>query len=251
MSPKIGAMTIQVFQDQVDGLARVFGPPALGALPAQRSLEALERRSDLVELLRRGVFLFEPENRAQTVKQIGAFGKSLQKQEERRLVLFKRAQHALESFQRFEDLGVGRRCAKESSEGGQEMQAAGGEIEPGKIEGKTQTASIRVIVQCPLRHAAHGDDALDAFRKGRSVAFCGQPVIESLSPPTDRFSQMAALLADEGAQAISGSGGSHRVVDGVLLLASPCRYRRENADDRPARESASSGIAHIGQRPRS
>src|SRR5207253_8699954 len=86
MSPKIGAMTIQVFQDQVDGLARVFGPPALGALPAQRSLEALERRSDLVELLRRGVFLFEPENRAQTVKQIGAFGKSLQKQEERRLV---------------------------------------------------------------------------------------------------------------------------------------------------------------------
>src|SRR6266699_1421641 len=194
MSPKIGAMTIQVFQDQVDGLARVFGPPALGALPAQRSLEALERRSDLVELLRRGVFLFEPENRAQTVKQIGAFGKSLQKQEERRLVLFKRAQHALESFQRFEDLGVGRRCAKESSEGGQEMQA-------GKIEGKTQTASIRVIVQCPLRHAAHGDDALDAFRKGRSVAFCGQPVIESLSPPTDRFSQMAALLADEGAQA--------------------------------------------------
>src|SRR5438874_4274264 len=75
MSPKIGAMTIQVFQDQVDGLARVFGPPALGALPAQRSLEALERRSDLVELLRRGVFLFEPENRAQTVKQIGAFGK--------------------------------------------------------------------------------------------------------------------------------------------------------------------------------
>src|SRR5438874_811584 len=176
MSPKIGAMTIQVFQDQVDGLARVFGPPALGALPAQRSLEALERRSDLVELLRRGVFLFEPENRAQTVKEIGAFGKSLQKQEERRLVLFKRAQHALESFQRFEDLGVGRRCAKESSEGGQETQAAGGEIEPGKIEGKTQTASIRVIVQCPLRHAAHGDDALDAFRKGRSVAFCGQPV---------------------------------------------------------------------------
>src|SRR5438552_1154464 len=117
----------------------------------------------MVEILRRGVFLFEPENRAQTVKQIGAFGKSLQKQEERRLVLFKRAQHALESFQRFEDLGVGRRCAKESSEGGQEMQAAGGEIEPGKIEGKTQTASIRVIVQCPLRHAAHGDDALDAL----------------------------------------------------------------------------------------
>src|SRR2546430_10263573 len=96
MSPKIGAMTIQVFQDQVDGLARVFGPPALGALPAQRSLEALERRSDLVELLRRGVFLFEPENSAQTVKQIGAFGKSLQKQEERRLVLFKRAQHRSE-----------------------------------------------------------------------------------------------------------------------------------------------------------
>src|SRR5207249_12196251 len=68
--------------------------------------------------------------------------------------------------------------SKESSQGGQEMQAAGGEIEPGKIEGKTQTASIRVIVQYPLRHAAHGDDSLDAFRKGRSVAFCGQPVIE-------------------------------------------------------------------------
>src|SRR5437899_10700784 len=60
MSPKIGAMTIQVFQDQVDGLARVFGPPALGALPAQRSLEALERRADLVELLRRGSFLLRP-----------------------------------------------------------------------------------------------------------------------------------------------------------------------------------------------
>src|SRR5437879_12844577 len=101
MSPKRGAMTMQVFQDQVDGLGRVFGSPALGALAAQRSLEALERRSDLVELLRRGVFLFEPENSAQTVKQIGAFGKSLQKQEERRLIFFKRAQHALESFQRF------------------------------------------------------------------------------------------------------------------------------------------------------
>lgn len=110
MPPKIGAMTIQVLQNQVDGLARVFGPPALGALPAQRSLEALKRRSDLVELLRRGVFLFESENSAQTVKQIGAFGKSFQKQEERRLVFFNRAQHALESFQRL-DLGVGRRCA--------------------------------------------------------------------------------------------------------------------------------------------
>jgi hypothetical protein len=32
-------------------------------------------------------------------------------------------------------------------------------------------------------------------------AFCDQPAIESLSPHTDRFSQMAALLADEGAQA--------------------------------------------------
>ena len=85
--------------------------PRSGPLPAQRSLEALQRRSDLVELLRRGVFFFEPENSAQTVKQIGAFGKSLQKQEERRLVFFKRAQHVLESFQRFEDLGVGRRCA--------------------------------------------------------------------------------------------------------------------------------------------
>src|SRR5947209_19023292 len=110
MSPKIGAMTIQVFQDQVDGLARVFGPPALGALPAQRSLEALERRSDLVELLRRGVFLFEPENRAQTVKQSGAFGKSLQQREERRLDLFNRAQHSLGSVEGVEDLGVGRAC---------------------------------------------------------------------------------------------------------------------------------------------
>src|SRR5438874_400504 len=166
MSPKLGAMTIQVFQDQVDGLARVFGPPALGALPAQRSLAALERRSDLVELHRRGVFLFEPENRAQTVKQIGAFGKSLQKQEERRLVFFKRAQHALESFQRFEDLGVGRRCAEESSEGGQEMQAAGGEIEPGKIEGKTQTASIRVIVQYPLRIFQAIGDSFGPYQNG-------------------------------------------------------------------------------------
>src|SRR5207237_10572634 len=105
------------------------------------------------------VVLCEPENSAQTVKQIGAFGKSLEREDERRLVFFKRAQHALERFQRFEDLGVGRRCAQESSEGGQEMQAAGGEIEAGQIEGKTQTASIRVTVQYPLRHAAHGDDA--------------------------------------------------------------------------------------------
>src|SRR5438874_6384476 len=86
MSSSSAPDPIQVFQDQVDGLARVFGPPALGALPAQRSLEALERRSDLVELLRRGVFLFEPENSAQTVKQIGAFGKSLQKRSEERRV---------------------------------------------------------------------------------------------------------------------------------------------------------------------
>ena len=81
------------------------------------------------------------------------------------------------------------------------MQATGGEIEPGKIERKTQSASISVIVQYPLRHAAHGHDSLDAFRKGRSAASSGQPAIESLSTHTDRFSQMAALLADEGAQA--------------------------------------------------
>src|SRR5438445_13885318 len=99
MSPKIGAMTIQVFQDQVEDLARVFGPPALGALPAQRSLQALERRSDLIELFRRGVFLFEPENSAQTVKQNGAVGTSLQKQQEGRLVFSKPAQHPLEGFQ--------------------------------------------------------------------------------------------------------------------------------------------------------
>src|SRR5438445_10886783 len=72
MSPKIGAMTIQVFQDQVAGLARVFGPPALGALPAQRCLQALERRSDLIDLFRPGVFLCEPEHTSQTVQQTGS-----------------------------------------------------------------------------------------------------------------------------------------------------------------------------------
>ena len=81
------------------------------------------------------------------------------------------------------------------------MQATGGEIEPGKIEGKTQAAPIAVIVQRPLRQAAHGDDSPLTFRKGRSAAFCDQLAIESLSPQSDRFSQMAALLADEGAQA--------------------------------------------------
>src|SRR5438874_5922982 len=136
MSPKIGAMTIQVFQDQVDGLARVFGPPALGALPAQRSLEALERRSDLVELFRRGVFLFEPENRAQTVKQIGAFGKSLQKQEERRLVFFKRAQHALESFQRFEDLASAGGVRRKVRRGAKRCRQRGERSSPARSKGK-------------------------------------------------------------------------------------------------------------------
>ena len=66
---------------------------------------------------------------------------------------------------------------------------------------QAQTAPLVVIVQYPLRHAAHSDDSTLTFRKGRSAAFCDQPAIESLSPQTDRFSQMAALLADEGAQA--------------------------------------------------
>ena len=69
VSPKTRAMTIQVCQDQVDGLPHVFCRPALGTLPAQRSLEALEGRSDLVEVLRRWVLLFEPENGAQSKKQ--------------------------------------------------------------------------------------------------------------------------------------------------------------------------------------
>jgi hypothetical protein len=34
VSPQVRAMTIQVGQDQVDGLPRVFGRPALGTLPA-------------------------------------------------------------------------------------------------------------------------------------------------------------------------------------------------------------------------
>jgi len=61
-------MTVQVRQDQVDGSPCVFGWPAFGTLAAQRSLQVLEGRLDLVELLRGGVLLFEPENDAQAMK---------------------------------------------------------------------------------------------------------------------------------------------------------------------------------------
>src|SRR2546429_1695169 len=71
MSPKIGAMTIQVFQDQVDGLARVLARPALGPLLRHRTLEPLDRAPVLVGLLRGGVFSSNRKNAGQPVNQIG------------------------------------------------------------------------------------------------------------------------------------------------------------------------------------
>src|SRR6266705_2258053 len=66
---------------------------------------------------------------------------------------------------------------------------------------QAQTAPLVVIVQYPLRHAAHSDDSPHSFRQAMRAAGFFQPAIQSLPPQTDRFSQMAALLADESPQA--------------------------------------------------
>ena len=83
----------------------------------------------------------------------------------------------------------------------------GSQIHPGTVKGETLTISIGVIIQYPLSEAAHDGDAARAIRNRLNVVWLGEPAGESVPVFTDRFSQTAALLADEGAQL--GSWGSN------------------------------------------
>ena len=80
------------------------------------------------------------------------------------------------------------------------MEATTVEIQPGPIEGETLTATVGTIIQHPLGQAANRSDSPHTLRKGMSRIGSLQPAIQSISALSDRFSQTAPLLANEGTQ---------------------------------------------------
>ena len=83
MSPKMRTVTIQMRQDQVDGVPRVLGGTSLRALLSERSGEFADGGSDVVELAGsvlcidcgKDALVFELESGSKLVKQLVAFAK--------------------------------------------------------------------------------------------------------------------------------------------------------------------------------
>ena len=83
MSPKMRAVTIQMRQDQIDGVPRVFGRTPLRTLLSERSGEFADGGLNIVEFAdsvlwidsRSDVLVFKLESRSKLVKQIAAFAK--------------------------------------------------------------------------------------------------------------------------------------------------------------------------------
>jgi hypothetical protein len=70
----MGSVPVEVVENQVDGLTRVFGGAAPGTLGAKRIGEPVDGGANIVELAGRcGGLVFEPQNVPEPVEQIGAF----------------------------------------------------------------------------------------------------------------------------------------------------------------------------------
>ena len=208
MSPKMRAVTIQMRQDQVDGLARVFSGTSVRTLLSKRSGEFADGRSDVVELaggvLRidwgRAALVFKLESGSKLVKQLAAFAKRNSNGGERRQVTFDGTKDSAQFFEGFADFRIGGGLAQESFQCGGELKATAVEIQPGKVEGKAQPGAVGMIVQHPLSQTPDSGDSARAVRDRVNTVRFGEPEGERIAPRTDGRSQTAALEADECAQ---------------------------------------------------
>jgi len=208
MSPKMRAVTIQMRQDQVDGLARVFSGTSVRTLLSERSGEFADGGSDVLELADgvpwidsgRNVLVFKLESGSKLVKQLAAFAKRNCNGGESKHVPFDGTKDAAQFFERFADFGIGGRLAQECFQCGRELKATAVEIQPGKVEGKAQPGAVGMIVQHPLSQTSDSGDSARAVRDQVNAVRFGEPEGERIAPRTNGGSQTAALEADEGAK---------------------------------------------------
>ena len=208
MSPKIRAVTIQMRQDQVDGLPRVFSGASFRTLLSERSGQFADGGLDVVELADgvlwidsgRDALDFKLESGSKLVKQVAAFANGDSDGGERRHVRLDGTKDPPQFFEGFADFSIGGRLAPECFQCGGELKATAVKIQPGKVEGKTQTGAVGVIVQNPLSETPDNGDAARAVRDRVNAIRLGQPQGERIAAGTDGLSQIAALLADEGAK---------------------------------------------------
>src|SRR5438128_11511673 len=80
------------------------------------------------------------------------------------------------------------------------MKATEVEIQPGKVKRETLTVTVSAIVQYPLSQTPDRGDPARAIRDRVSVIGVDEPEVESIPAQRDGLSQLAARLADEGAE---------------------------------------------------
>ena len=141
------AVTIQMRQDQVDGLPRVFSGTPLRPLLSERSGEFADGGSDVVELAGgvlwidwghcgNATLVFKLESGSKLVKQLAAFRKRGSEGGERRHVTLDGTKDPAQFFEGFADFSIGRRLVQECFQCGGELKATAVEIQPGKVEGE-------------------------------------------------------------------------------------------------------------------
>src|SRR5436309_1517155 len=121
----------------------------------------------------------------------------------------------------FADFSIGGRLAQECLDCGRELKATAVEIQPGKVEGKTETGAVGVIVQHPLSETADRGDPARAFRDRVEAIRLGEPQSERIAARTDGVSQIAALLADEGAKLRQQFGVAEQIAQLAMSSAGP------------------------------
>ena len=229
MPPKMRSVTIQMRQDQVDSVPRVFGGTSQRTLLSERSGEFADGGLDVVELadgvlwidLGRDVLVLKLESGSKLVEQLTAFAKRRSDGGERRHIPFDGTKNPAQFFEGFADFSIGGRLAQECLDCGRELKATAVEIQPGKVEGKTQTGAIGVIVQHPLSETPDRGDAAGAVRDRVKAIGLGEPQSERVAARTDGFSQIATLLADEGAKLRQQFGIAEQIAELAMSVLKP------------------------------
>ena len=196
MSPKMKAVTIQMRQDQVDGLPRVFSGTSPRTLLSERSGEFADGGLDVVELAGgvlwidcgRDALVFELESGAKLVKQHAAFAKRRSDGGERRHVTFDWTKDPAQFWEGFADCSIGGRLAQECFECGGELKATAIKIQPGKVEGEAQPGAAGMIVQHPLGQTPDSSNPARAVQDRVNAVRFGEPEGERIAPRTDGFS---------------------------------------------------------------
>ena len=197
-------------------MPRVLGGTSLRALLSERSGEFADGGLDVVKLADgvlwidsvRDALVLQLESGSKLVEQLTAFAKRRSDGGERRHITFDGTKNPAQFFEGFADFSIGGRLEQESLDCGREPTATAVEIQPGKVEGKAQTGAVGVIVQHPLSETPDRGDAAGAVRDRMKAIRFGEPQSERIAPWADGFSQIAALLADEGAKMRQEFGGA-------------------------------------------